>query len=410
MSIVSQYKKLSPEFLPGDRMWRVELVGRGLDNLTLTRAKVPTPGERELLVRVDALSLCASDYKLVIQGDLHTRIKGRNLQQRPVVPGHEVSLTIVGVGELLKKQYRPGERCTLQPDIYIDGKTNAYGYQLEGGLQQFQVIGSEILEGGYLFAVDDRLGYAQVAVIEPWACVHYAYEKHRKTRSVKPGGSTWIVGAGPLGTMHLEKAIKDAASHIYVSEINPARLQRARRILGPLAERDGTQITWIDVTETPVAEVIRESSLDDVILCYPSVEVFEEAFRYIAWGGYINVFAGFPDREKAFARINLNDMHYGNITIVATSGSPIAAMKRALRDCQKGVINPNNCVAAVGGIKAAVEGLALVHRGTFPGKIVIYPQLDLPLLPIEQLTGGNPWSNQAEAEFLERYLPASTNT
>jgi len=285
----------------------------------------------------------------------------------------------------------------------------AYGYELEGGLQQFQVIGREILDGGYFFAVEDSLGYAQVAVIEPWACVYYAYQKHRKTQSVKPGGASWIVGAGPLGTMHLEKAIRDGASHIYVSEINADRLERAGRVLGPLAKQADTEITWIDLNQTPASKVIPEASVDDVILACPSVEVFEQSFRHVALGGYINVFAGFPDRETAFARVNLNDMHYGNITIIATSGSPISAMKRALEDCRRGVINPNNCVAAVGGARAAVEGIAQVHRGTFPGKIVIYPQTDVLLLPIEEITGGEPWSKQAEAEFLEKHLVRSAD-
>ena len=156
--------------------------------------------------------------------------------------------------------------------------------------------------------------------------------------------------------------------------------------------------------------MIPPKTVDDIIILCPDVEVFQEAFDYVTFGGFINVFAGFPDREQAFARLNLNDMHYGNITIIATSGSPISALKRALADCQEGIIDPNNCVAAVGGIQAAIEGIAEVHKYTFPGKIVIYPQLDLPLTPSDSLTGGAPWSNGAEAALLEEYLSVSTNT
>ena len=62
------------------------------------RSPCPTCGPDELLVRHDACGLCFSDIKVIKLGQQHPRIF-RDIQKDPVVLGHEVSLTVVDVGE-----------------------------------------------------------------------------------------------------------------------------------------------------------------------------------------------------------------------------------------------------------------------------------------------------------------------
>ena len=130
----------------------------------------------------------------------------------------------------------------------------------------------------------------------------------------------------------------------------------------------------------------------------------EEAFGYLADGGFLNVFAGFPKRDEAELSVNLYDMHYRNWMLLATSGSPIEALTEALNACRSGSIDPNNVVAAVAGLESAIEGIDHLAKATYPGRIVIYPHLRLPLTRVEELTGGAPWSNQAERELFEKLL------
>ncbi|MDO8682138.1 MAG: alcohol dehydrogenase catalytic domain-containing protein, partial [Armatimonadota bacterium] len=95
-----------------------------------TELPFPAPGPGELLARVDAIGICFSDIKLRTQGSRHPRVLGRDLDANPVVPGHEVSITVVGVGDELKDKYHVGERYTVQADIYYNGVGMAYGYAL----------------------------------------------------------------------------------------------------------------------------------------------------------------------------------------------------------------------------------------------------------------------------------------
>src|SRR5512136_783303 len=83
-----------------------QLKGAGLENLGSRgmpdTVPFPPSTEENLIARIDAVGLCFSDIKLINAGGSHPRIEGRDLVKNPTVPGHEVSITIVGVGDALK--------------------------------------------------------------------------------------------------------------------------------------------------------------------------------------------------------------------------------------------------------------------------------------------------------------------
>ena len=180
-----------------NRLW--PLYGAGLENLgkdgKLIEKPMPSYGPDELLVRHDACGLCFSDIKIIKLGEEHPRIY-RKMKENPVVLGHEVSMTVVGVGDNLKAQYRPGDRFILQADIFVDGVGYAYGYEIQGGLSEYNVIDQRVLNGdngNYLIPIKPQTGYAESALVEPWACVIAAYYLQYRT-SLKDMGTAWFIG------------------------------------------------------------------------------------------------------------------------------------------------------------------------------------------------------------------------
>ena len=404
MTCLDDYRNVTNSYrIPRtSRTWN--LYGAGLENLTLEAMPVPEPADDQLLTRIDAVGICASDWKMISQGAGHARMRGRDLAADPTVPGHEVSMTVVKVGKDLADTYHVGERYAVQAEIYIDGRNLAYGYKLRGADQQVQTIGPEIYGGGYLLPIDPALAYAQAALAEPWACVYHAYSHHRETQSVKPGGTVWYVGAGPLGLMHIEKGIQDGAARIIVSEMKADRIEKVRRSLSPLAEEKGVELAVVDLAKEPIDKYLAKGGADDILILAPVAKAAEAALEYLAKNGYLNMFAGFERRDEAWMRFNLNDMHYGQWTFVATSGSPIRALRRALDDAAAGKIDPNNSVACVGGIDAVKDAIHHTHEGTYPGRIVVYPQIEMPLTPVEDLTPDGRWTRQAEEALLSQHL------
>lgn len=177
-----------------NREW--ELMGAGLESLSLVEREMPRPGPGELRVRIDACGICFSDIKILNLGPEHPRLKGRDLRAAPVVMGHETAMTVLEVGEDLRGRFRQGQRFLIQADVYYRGEGMAFGYRLPGGYSQYQIIGQEILngdEGCYLIPVSDQVSHAQAALSEPWACVEAAYAYSPRTRPKEHGRALVIL-------------------------------------------------------------------------------------------------------------------------------------------------------------------------------------------------------------------------
>lgn len=203
----------------------VQLVGPS--QLTLNREKpVPTPGAHQIVVKSHAVGLCFSDLKLLKQFDQHVR-KGPILsgispevlaeiptyvpEGAPTVPGHEVVCEVVATGDLVES-YHVGDRFIVQADYRpykTAGSNGAFGYNFEGGLQEFILLDERVIRrsdesAGYMIRVDDSKGLSAVALVEPWACVENSYATAER-RTIKPGGKTLIVADDQVSDRQLDE-------------------------------------------------------------------------------------------------------------------------------------------------------------------------------------------------------------
>ena len=99
--------------------WTWPLRGAGLASLGVDGAPVaePLPACKpdEILVRVDAVSLCSSDAKMIRLGDRYPLFYGRDLHKEPTRLGHEVALTVVQVGAARQHQFTAGSVSASSP-------------------------------------------------------------------------------------------------------------------------------------------------------------------------------------------------------------------------------------------------------------------------------------------------------
>lgn len=179
-----------------------DLFGKGLEKLGRDGKPVELPlrepKEDELLLRVDALGLCFSDTKLIWAGDEHPRIRGRDLEADPTVAGHEAAMTVVKVGAKWADKFAVGQRYIIQADIFVKGEQKAFGYVQRGAMAQYAYVDGGVLDGDdgcYLLPMRESTGYAEAALVEPWACVEAAYHIPLRT-APEPEGRLLIVYAG----------------------------------------------------------------------------------------------------------------------------------------------------------------------------------------------------------------------
>ncbi len=162
--------------------------GNGLESLgedgSWKERDIPEPGDDELLARVDAVAICASDVKMIRMGNDYPLFKNRDFANQPAVLGHELSLTVVKAGKNLQKDWKPGQRLGVQPDVYMDSVRYCIGVNVEGGFQQYLILGKSVFHSDHgvtVFPVPDSLSCAAVALLEPNACVEAAYRKFTRT-------------------------------------------------------------------------------------------------------------------------------------------------------------------------------------------------------------------------------------
>lgn len=543
-SSLDDYRRAALPLPQQFRRWH--LYGAGLENVgdpqnhAPETLDLPEPGPDQILVRHDACGICFSDVKIITLGGEHPRLQGRDLKREPVVMGHEVALTVVKAGANHENNFQPGQRFIVQADVFYHGVNLAYGYALPGGMAQFGIVGPEVLagdEGCYLLPIEDKTGYAEAALVEPWACVEAAYHwahhdppkpdgnqltVYRETARVeltpgeqetiwqgngpapaaengydqiefvgtprpetfeaacahltkgsfvvlrldqpfsapvkvdvgrihydghryigvpkgplkqvpgttnpfkanlrselKAGGTVWFIGAaGPMGQMHVQRALQrpEPPAKIVGTDRDPARLQSLRDRFGKLAAEKNVELVLFNPEDpgAPRIEELAPAGFDDIVVMVPSVALIEQAFPLLAPGGVLNVFAGVA--RGTMATLDMTDIATKNVRIVGTTGSTIEDMKRTRDVMEQGALDTGASLAAIGGLNAFRDGLDAVKNGTFPGKTVIFPQIEgLPLTALADLETVRPnvfaklrdgrfWTAEAEAELLREAL------
>ncbi|MEM3014055.1 MAG: zinc-binding dehydrogenase [Candidatus Bathyarchaeia archaeon] len=424
MSKLSEYLNVSEDYHLPDTMQAVVLTGVGEQNIELSTVDVPECGDNQLLARVDAAIACASDNKLIDQGSEHPLMYGWDVSKYPIIIGHEGSVTIVKVGKKLQDRFRPGQRFAIQPAVptgprhYRERYRNnaegvnkiALGYTLPGLFAEYVLISEEVIETGCLIPFPRDIPYFGAALAEPLSCVIAAQERivhiikenpsspRRAVIGPKKGGVTLIIGAGPMGLMHIEVAMSYKPSKIIVSEVLEERRKNAMIFL---EKAKNLGISMILTEPNELREVINRETdgkgVDDVIVALGIAQVQEESIGYLAKGG-VTVFFGGTSYKDRMIQLDTHRVHYDGVTAVGSSGSDPSDVARALEMISDGTIDPGNYVVKCGGLDAAISLLRDVRNQKIYGKGVIYPHTRSLLFDIKA------WNLAKERDYMEKNL------
>ncbi|MXV88606.1 MAG: alcohol dehydrogenase catalytic domain-containing protein [Acidimicrobiales bacterium] len=286
---------------------------------------IPAPAPDQLLVRVDAVGLCFSDVKLIRLGSEHPKLYGRDLSADPIRLGHEATVTVIEVGDDLAGNYRTGDRLAIQPDIFIDGRSTAYGYTIPGGLIQYHLIGPEILAANgvsYVIPVADGIGYAAAALSEPWACVEAAYTQRRRLWP-RSGGTAWVVGRpDDRHSYDFGETLRDAA-RIVLTGLSPSAADAVLDAIGPQTETSVVNAMQLTEYASLVERETGGEGFDDIVLLDPdSAAQVTEIARHIAFRGTLNLVGERP--LDGPSSIDFGRLHYDYTAFFGTSGPNIA--------------------------------------------------------------------------------------
>lgn len=299
-----------------------------------------------LLIRVKAATICGTDMR-IFRGS-----KTRGVRM-PSVLGHEFSGIIAEADS--GSAWRSGQRVTVCPALACGacgpccaGASNicehltAYGYGLDGGFAELVSVPQAFVAAGHVIALPDHMNFEEAALAEPLACVING----QSLMGVTPGDHVAVLGAGPIGLLHVMLAKARGAGRVSVVQRSaPRRLAALTR--------------GADEALTP--EEAGGLSVDAAIVAVGSPELANLAARMVRPRGRISLFAGFPVGDPP--RFDLNAVHYGEQHVTGAFGLTLAQFREALQLIASGDVPAGKLVTHRLPLEQAMEAFVLAETG-----------------------------------------------
>jgi threonine 3-dehydrogenase len=254
--------------------------------LELVDVPVPEPGPGEVLLRMEAASICGTDYHLFRWDEW----AAENLVP-PRVLGHELAGTVIGTGSGVTR-VREGDLVGVESHIvdwscaqcrrgqmHLCRNLRVIGVHVDGGFAAHAVFPQEN-------AIESNgLDPAVVALQEPMGnAVHAAFAEPIDGRSVL------VTGCGPIGLCAVGIAKAAGASLVIATDTEAYRLELAGAMGADLvldAADPETKVRIAEATGGDGVEVVLEMS--------GSPAALDQALRTITRGGSISLLGIFAE-------------------------------------------------------------------------------------------------------------------
>jgi L-iditol 2-dehydrogenase len=327
-------------------------------DIRLEDADEPTPGPEEVKIRVRQCSTCGTDVKIFNHGHHHL--------VPPRVIGHEIAGEVVEVGANVNG-WAPGDKvqviaaipcgtcaeCTRGRMTVCPNQTSM-GYHYDGGFAEYMVVPKAVLVVDGLNRIPDGVSFAEASVAEPLACVVNGQE----IAGVGRGDDVVVVGAGPIGCLHVRLARAHGARRVFLVELNRSRLDMSAAAVAPDAAICAAEVDAVD----EVRKLTDGRGVDVVITAAASGQAQMDALQMAARSGRISFFGGLP-KDKPTITLDSNLVHYREITIFGANGSSPAHNKRALELIASGEVPVGDLITHRLRLSQLHEAIDLVASG-----------------------------------------------
>lgn len=345
-----------------DKMTAAVLYGK--EDVRIEEAPVPRPGPGEILIRIEAALTCGTDLKVFRRG-YHAR-----MIQPPALFGHEFAGTVAAVGPETKgfKEgdrvvsansapcgtcffCRRGEFSVCEDLLFVNGAYAAY-----------LLLPRRVTETNCLH-IPDGLDAAEAAMTEPLACAI----KGMEDLGVRAGETLAVIGAGPLGLMHVCLAAGRGANVIAIDK-------RADRLA--VAADLGASTTIVPDDGDRWIEQVRAISndgygVDRAVEAVGVTATWEAAIRLLRKGGTVNLFGGCTSGSRI--TVDTSRMHYEEIKLIATFHLTPATVRGALNAIATGKVPARKWIGAERPLADLPAVFAEMVAGTAPPKTAIRP-------------------------------------
>ena len=317
------------------------------NEVKVRQVPVYIPGEDEVLIRVAYAAICPWDVRAY--AGLSSSVAF------PRVLGHEVSGIVAAVGKKVAN-FQVGQ--PVCPDMIVkcgvckacrSGRSNRCRrptfQQFRGGYADYVCVPEK-----NVFRLKPDTSLKAASLMEPLACV----TRGQTLLDLYPGQVELVVGAGPIGLMHMQVA-RAFGAQVIVSDPLADRLAKAKEL----------GADWvINPTEADLPKLVKDLSdgwgADAIVVTVGSARLVEQMVPLLAPGGKLNIFAGIYPKDEL--RLDPNLIHYGEFSVTGSADSTQADMLHALAFIENGQVRTADLISHILPLEALGQGLEMVKN------------------------------------------------
>jgi L-iditol 2-dehydrogenase len=302
--------------------------------LAFTEKPVPVPKRAEVLVRIDAVAICATDLDVIAHGP-PALIQGGLPFNKNWTPGHEYMGTVAALGPGVD-EFGIGDRVTVEihagcgqckrcrAGMYtsclnyglnygeVDKGHRANGFTTDGGFAEYAVNNINTL-----IRIADSMTDEEATLVVTAGTAMYGLTE---LGGLVAGESVVVIGPGPIGLLGVAVAKALGASPVILTGTREGRLQKGLEL--------GADHV-VNVTKQGAVEAVRRlnggKGVDYVIECSGAPNAINEAGRMLSRGGKICL-AAFPHEPVP---VDVAHLVRNNIYVYGIRGEGKSATHRA---------------------------------------------------------------------------------
>ena len=339
--MIDKFIGITSETYPIPKMMKAWVLGDP-EQLTLVDKPIEMPNKAEVLVRIDAVAICATDLDVISKGP-PAMIQGGLPFNKNFTPGHEYMGTIVALGPSVD-EFEIGDRVTVEihsgcgqckrcrMGMYTSchnyglnyGEVNkghrANGFTTDGGFKQYAVNNINTL-----IKVPDHMSDEEATLVVTAGTTMYGLTE---LGGLIAGESIVVIGPGPIGLLGVAVAKALGAGPVILIGTRDSRLEIGKKlgadyVLNIKNEKDIVQ---------SVKRSIGEKGVDYVVECAGTEQSLNDAIMMTNRGGKICL-AAFPHEP---VKINIPHMVINNIYMYGIRGEGKSATHRAMAFMNEG--------------------------------------------------------------------------
>jgi len=326
-------------------------------DIRLEDIEMPMIGPDEILVKVEATLTCGTDVKIYRRG--HPMVKP------PLIFGHEFAGIIAEVGKNIT-QWKKGQRvvsansapcnacffCKIgKPNLCEHLLETLIGFSVDGAYSEFIRVPAPIVRQN-TYEVPDQVPLEEAALLEPLACAVNGND----VADIKIGDAVVVIGAGPIGLMHIQLAKIKGAANVISIDLKEDRLKVASEV-GADNVVDASRENQLD----RVKKLTDGLGADVVIEAVGLPQTWELAVEMTRKAGTTVLFGGCPSGTKI--TLDTERIHYGDLTIKGIFHHTPLSVKRAYELITSGMFKGRPLITGKMSLSELKEALEMMIEG-----------------------------------------------